>query len=111
MTVPLDQVIAHFAALQNLGDGGANLLADAQHALRRCGGCWSCCHFSLPQRIGRRPHMIRRPSKIPVSQRSERTGDVLDAEALDRVAGADVFVVLEGHTALLADMALPRLRP
>jgi hypothetical protein len=29
---------------------------------------------------------------------------VLDAEAFDRIAGADVFVVLEGHAAFLADI-------
>ena len=28
---------------------------------------------------------------------------MLHAEALDRVAGADVFVVLEGHTAFMTD--------
>src|SRR3546814_8690071 len=36
-------------------------------------------------------------------QRLKRPGDVLYAEALDDVAGADVLVVLEGHAAFLAD--------
>ena len=52
---------------------------------------------------------VRRPSSARPQPRLERPRDLLDAEALDDVAGAHVLVVLEGHAAFLAGRDLAHL--